>query len=355
MSERNISPSQLPFKLKPRHVIIAIIVVILIVVIASSFFVVDQTSEAVVLQFGRYERTVGPGLHFKLPFGIEQNHNVQTQRIKTMRFGYRQNSDRDYPDESIMLTGDLNIIDVQWNIQYRIEDPQAWLFNVLHSAPPELRNTYLTDAPSDLREKTIRDVSQSVINRMVGDRALLEVLGSARETIQFDGRQQMNRIYEQYGLGINVTQVQLGDIVPPAGRVQDAFEEVNAAEQDLSRFINEGRRRYNEEIPRARGQADRIIQEAQGYRARRVNEAEGDVARFSSVLEEYEQAPQVTRTRLYLEMVESVFQQREGTRLIDRNLENLLPLMNLDSPGSGLTTQNQQGSTQSQTQQQGGQ
>jgi membrane protease subunit HflK len=340
--------------LKPRHVVIAIVIVLIIIIVASSFFVVDQTSEAVVLQFGRYDRTVGPGLHFKLPFGLETNYNVQTQRIKTMRFGYRQNSDRDYPEESIMLTGDLNIIDVQWNIQYRITDPQAWLFNVLNSVPPELRNNYLSDAPPDLREKTIRDVSQSVINRMVGDRALLNVLGSARERIQFDGRQRMNEIYSQYGLGIDVTQVQLGDIVPPAGRVQEAFEDVNAAEQDLSRFINEGRRRYNEEIPRARGQADRIIQEAEGYAARRVNQAQGDAARFSAVLEEYEQAPQITRSRLYVEMVENVFQQREGVRLIDRSLENLLPLMNFDA-GSSPLSPGTSGQQQSQTQQQGGQ
>lgn len=337
MSERDVTPPQLPFSLKPRSIAIVLVVVLLIGVGASSFFVVDQTEQAVVLLLGRYNRTAGPGLHFKLPFGIEQNYNVPTQVIQNMSFGFRTaqpgvtsiRSDVDYPEESIMLTGDLNIVDVEWIIQYRIVDPQAWLFNV------------------EDQEKTIRDISQSVVNELVGDRAIVDVLGAERPAIETQGQENMNTILGSYGLGINVTAVRLQNIVPPAGRVQDAFEDVNRAVQDMNRLINEGREEYNQEIPRARGEAQQMIQVAEGYAAQRVNNAQGDVARFNSVLTEYQQAPATTRTRIYFEMVENVFGDEEGVQLIDRNLSNFIPLLNLEqNPGGQGALQQPQGGQQ---------
>jgi modulator of FtsH protease HflK len=319
MSERDVTPPRTPFNLSPRTLTVVVIVLVVVGILMSSFFVVDQTEEAVVLRLGRYNRTVGPGLQFKLPFNIERNFNVPTQVIQNMSFGFRVErpgqqtvfSDVDYPEESIMLTGDLNIIDVEWIIQYRITDPQAWLFNV------------------ENQEKTIRDISQSVINLLVGDRGIVDVIGNERPTIEFTGLEQMNGTFSSYGLGINVTQVRLQNIVPPAGRVQDAFEDVNRSVQDMNRLINEGREQYNSEIPRARGEAQQLIENAQGYAARRVNTATGDVARFNSVLTEYRADPGTTRTRLYYEMVEDVFESEEETELIDRNLQNFLPLLNL--------------------------
>lgn len=355
MSERDVSPSQLPFKITPRRVVTAIVVILLIVIAASSFFTVNQTEEAVVLRFGRYDRTVGPGLHFKLPFGIEKNRNVPTQVIQNMQFGFRENTNADFPEESIMLTGDLNIIDVEWIIQYRIDNPRSWLFNVEQFLPAGAQQARMGRGV-DQRRKTIRDISQSVINRLVGDRALLDVIGQARQNIQDQGRQQMNEIFQKYGLGIDVTQVRLRDIVPPAGRVQDAFEDVNRAVQDMNRLINEGREQYNKEIPKARGEADRIIQEAEGYAAQRVNEAQGDAARFNAVLAEYEQSEEVTRTRLYYESMEKVFENKEGLQIIDRSLENLLPLMNLGQGGGNLLGSQQSAQQAQQAQQsQGGQ
>lgn len=320
MSERDVTPPRTPFNLSPRTLTVVVIVLVVVGILMSSFFVVDQTEEAVVLRLGNYNRTVGPGLQFKLPFNIERNYNVPTQVIQNMSFGFRVErpgvntvfSDVDYPEESIMLTGDLNIIDVEWIIQYRIVDPRAWLFNVQN------------------QEKTIRDISQSVINLLVGDRGIVDVIGSERPNIEFLGLEQMNSILSSYGLGINVTQVRLQNIVPPAGRVQDAFEDVNRSVQDMNRLINEGREQYNSEIPRARGEAQQLIENAQGYAARRVNTATGDVARFNSVLTEYRADPGTTRTRLYYEMVEDVFQGTEETELIDRNLQNFLPLLNLE-------------------------
>jgi modulator of FtsH protease HflK len=211
-----------------------------------------------------------------------------------------------------MLTGDLNIISVEWIIQYRITDPKAWLFNV-----------------SD-KNKTIRDISQSVVNLLVGDRTILGVIGPERTAIQESAVQMMNNKFMEFGLGIRVTQVQLQNIVPPKG-VQDAFEDVNKAIQDMNRSVNEGKEAYNAEIPKARGQADQMKEVAQGYAAERVNKAKGDVARFNSVYAEYRKAPDVTRQRLYYEMVEDIFKGEKNVDLIDKRFTNFLPLKSLDS------------------------
>ena len=326
MSERDVSPqSGLPFTIKPRLIIIAVIVIVLIILITSSFFVVDQTEQGVVLLFGRFNRIAGPGLNFKMPFGIEKNYNVPTQVVQNLQFGFRTEragittaySRADYPEESIMLTGDLNIIDVEWTIQYLIVDPKAWLFNV------------------ENKEKTIRDISQSTINLLVGDRAILDVIGNERTAIEVEGQQLLNETLKSYDLGINVTTVKLRNIVPPRGEVQDAFEDVNKAIQDMNRLINEGKEQYNREIPKARGNAEKLVEEARGYAAERVNEARGDVARFISVLTEYSKNPEVTRARLYIEMIEDVFAIADGTDLIDRNLENFIPLKALQGSVQG--------------------
>ena len=318
MSEQNVTPMP-QFKMNPKLVIVVIIIIAALSLVMSSFYVVDQTEQAVVLQLGKFNRMAGPGLQFKLPFGIEKNYNVPTQQIQNMTFGFRTEqagintvySRGDYPEESIMLTGDLNIIDVEWVIQYRITDPKAWLFNVVY------------------RDQTIRDVSQSTINQLVGDRAILDVIGPERTNIMDQAKIRMNEILAKYDLGATVTTVQLKNIVPPAGNVQDAFEDVNKAIQDMERLINEGKEEYNKEIPKASGEADKMIQIAQGYATERVNKARGDVARFLSVRNEYVKNPAVTRTRLYLETIEEVFGSNEGTDLIDKNLDGFLPIKNL--------------------------
>ena len=327
MSERDATP-RFSFNLNGRALSIVLIVLILIGIATTSFFVVDQTEEAVVIRLGRYHRTAAPGLHFKLPFGIEQNFNVPTQIVQNMQFGFRVEqagintlfSNVDFPEESLMLTGDLNIVDVEWIIRYRINEPRQWLFNV--------------EDPN----KTIRDISQSVVNRLAGDRAITDVLGDERPNIEVLAQEQMNQIFRSYEIGVNITEVRLQNIVPPAGRVQDAFQDVNRAEQDMNRLINEGREEYNREIPRARGEAQQVVQVAQGYAAERVNRARGDAERFETVLEEYRNDPQTMRTRLYFEMVEDVFAGEDTTgetpELIDRNLSNFIPLLNLQREGT---------------------
>jgi membrane protease subunit HflK len=322
MSERDVTPG-LPRRLTPRALVIVVIVILALITAFSSFFVVDQKETAAVLLFGRFNRMAEPGLHFKLPFGIEKNYNVPTQVVLKAEFGFRMDrpgvasirSGQDFPDESIMLTGDLNIVDVEWIIQYRIVDPYKWLFKVQD------------------REKTIRDMSQSVINQLVGDRAIFDVIGSERANIEAQSQELMNGLFDKYDLGIRVTTVKLQNIVPPVGPVQAAFEDVNKAIQDRSRLINEGQEAYNQAIPKAKGEAEKLIQQAEGYATQRVNRAEGDVARFVSVLREYERNPGVTRTRLYYETFGEIFKDAQNVDLIDKNLQNFIPFKALPVPG----------------------
>jgi len=316
--------SRKTFRFSPSLLIIAFLALFALVLASTSFIIVDQTEDAVILRFGKYLTTVGPGLHYKMPFGIDKSFNVPTKTILTEQFGFRtlrgavnNEYQNNLTQESTMLTGDLNIVDVEWIIQYRITDARAWLFNV-HEA---------------VRNSTIRDVSQSVINSLVGDRAILDVIGPERPAIENNAIIMMNEKLKEFGIGVNVINVQLQNIVPPAG-VQSAFEDVNKAIQDMNRLINEGKEAYNSQIPKASGEAEKAVQEAQGYAAERVNRARGDVARFNSVYDEYRKAPEVTRKRLYLETVESLFSEEKGTNLVDKNLENFLPLKNLGTGGN---------------------
>ena len=325
MPERDVSPQKgnFNFNIKPKYIWTVLIVIIVAFSIMSGVYMVDQTEEAVVLTLGRYNRTTGPGLNYKLPLGLERVYKVPTKVIQTMQFGFRTDSagittiysQKDYSGESVMLTGDLNIVDVSWIIQYRIVDPHAWLFNVNN------------------KEKTIRDVSQSVINQLVGDRAILNVIGSERTNIEDAGMQMTQRIMDSYGMGIQITTVKLQNIVPPEGEVQDAFEDVNKAIQDMNRLINEGKEAYNREIPKATGEAKQIIQVAEGYATERVNKANGDTARFSAVLTEYEKNPSITRDRLYYEMIESVFGKGSAVDIVDKNLKNFVPFKSMNNTG----------------------
>jgi len=308
-------------KLSPRTIVFAVAGILLLVILGTSVFIVDQTERAVITRFGRFVGTRDPGLHFKLPFGIERNYTVNVTSVNTEEFGFRTMRGGNFPAytsqaaESIMLTGDLNIVDVEWIIQYRVVDPRAWVFNVRE------------------RRETIRDVSRSVINMLVGDRAIMDIMGVERSAIESEAQIIMNDTFNLYSLGINVIAVRLQNVTPPTGErdfpVLQAFEDVNRAMQDRERLINEGQQVYNEAIPRARGEAERVVQVAQGYATERVNMARGDVARFSSVLVEYRRAPEVTTQRLYYEMIEEVFRDEDGMVIIDRNLQNFLPLLNM--------------------------
>jgi membrane protease subunit HflK len=319
-----------PAWFSPSIILLVIAIIFALMLGSTSFVVVDQTEDAVVTRFGKYETTFGPGLHFKAPFGIDQSWKIPTKTIQTEQFGFRtvkggvqSTYENNLTKESTMLTGDLNIVDVEWIIQYRIDDPKAWLFNV----------------HEDVRATTIRDISQSVINSLVGDRSLLDVIGPERTSIETNALTMMNDKLDEFVLGVTITAVQLQNIVPPAG-VQSAFEDVNKAIQDMNRLINEGKEAYNTEIPKASGDAEKMILEASGYATERVNEAKGDVARFNSVYAEYRKAPEVTRKRLYLETIENMFSTDSGTTLVDKKLDNFLPMTNITRGASATKGEN---------------
>jgi membrane protease subunit HflK len=321
---QNVTPFKAGKWLNPLSLGLVIGGIIFIALLGTSVYIVDQTEEAVVTRFGRYHATRGPGLQFKLPFGIDRQYTVNVKTVQTEQFGFRTlktgitSTYSNQTSESTMLTGDLNIVEVEWIIQYRIVDPRAWVFNVME------------------RTRTIQDVSRSAINMLVGDRTIMDIMGPERSAIESAGTEFMNETFRGYGLGIDVIAVKLQNIDPPAG-VQEAFDDVNKAEQDMNRLINEGQQVYNAEIPKARGERERIVQEAQGYKTERINRANGDVARFNAVYDEYRRAPEVTRQRLYYEMIEEVFKEKDGTVILDRSFDNFLPLRNLGSgnPGSG--------------------
>jgi membrane protease subunit HflK len=181
-------PARKVNNISPKLVIWIIVAIVLVMLVLSSFFVVDQTEQAVVLRLGKYNRTVGPGLQTKIPLGIEASYNVPTQVVQTMTFGYRTTTNAspffgntDYTNESLMLTGDLNIIDVQWIVQYKIEDPVKWMFNV------------------ESRETTIRDISQSVMNKLVGDLPILAVMTSQRTRIEVEAQDNMQKLFDTFG------------------------------------------------------------------------------------------------------------------------------------------------------------
>ena len=301
--------------------LVAIAVGALSVILAFfSVTVIATTDNGIVTRFGKYNRTLQPGLQLVIPL-VERVYHIPVTTVQKEEFGFRTTmaSDRsqyrnNILSESSMLTGDLNIADVEWIIQYRIVEPRQWLFGVLE------------------RKQTIRDISRSVINTLVGDRAILEIMSSERSAIETIALNAMNENFKQLGLGISVNAVKLQNIVPPAG-VQDAFEDVNKAIQDMNRFINEGKEAYNSEIPKAQGEADRQLQIAEGYAAERVNRAKGDVARFNSVYEEYRRSPKVTRDRLYLETMEDIFGAETKPVLIDGKLDNVLPIKTLENSG----------------------
>lgn len=287
-------------------------------ILPNSIRIIRTTDNGVVLRWGRYSSTLTPGLHFVIPF-VDKVYNVPVTIVQKEEFGFRTSSlgersswNNELLLESSMLTGDLNIINVEWVVQYKIVDPKAWLFNVHEKE----------------RQNTVRDVARAIINSLVGDRAILDIMGEERNNIQAFAKDLMNEKYAGLGLGISVSSVQLQNVVPPHD-VQEAFEDVNIAIQDMNRLINEGKEAYNREIPKTKGEADKLLQQAQGYASERINMAEGDVARFNLVYEEYQKSPLVTKRRLYLETLGEVFENSEKLTIVDKNLKNFLPFKDI--------------------------
>jgi membrane protease subunit HflK len=304
------------------------IVPILLIVAAgawSSYYIVQPEEEAVVKRFGRVVALKQPGLHFKLPFGIDTAQMVPTARVLKQEFGFRTQSvegrttyrkDQAHRDESLMLTGDLKVIDVEWVVQYRVSDPDKFLHQFRQP------------------EQTLRDVSEAVMRRIVGNSLGSDVLTEKRVQVAATSKTELQKVMDYFDLGIQISTIELQDVTPPEP-VKPAFNEVNQAEQERERFINEAEKRRNQVIPRAEGQAEQTIAEAEGYAAKRVNAAKGEAARFTSIYEAYRDAPDVTRQRMYLEMIDDVLPNAGKIYIMDENQTAPLPLLNL---GNGKTS-----------------
>jgi len=320
--QKNQQPGGDPQKQMLKIINLTIVLSLLIWGVGTCFYQVKTDSVGVTTRFGKYTRTTQPGLHLKMPFGIENVVIVPVTYIfkdefgfKTVRPGVRtefSTSSRN-AEESTMLTGDLNVANVEWVVQYRVKDPVHYAFNV--------RN---------LRD-TIRNVSESVMRLVIGDYSANAVLTSGRDEIKEEHKQLLQEILDKYEAGIKIERVLLQDVTPPPP-VRPSFNEVNEARQERERMINQAWEEFNRVIPKAKGEAEKKIRKAEGYYQYRVNAALGDASRFISNWEAYKMAKEVTRKRIYLETMNEVLPSIEQKIIIDRDIKSLLPLLNLSSP-----------------------
>lgn len=310
------------FPMRPSGIAGLAVAVLLLAASFTSFYSVGTDEKVVILFLGKFVRTTGPGLHMKLPFGIERAIPVKVERIFKEEFGFRttrpgirtQYSAEDFLEESLMLTGDLNALVVNWIVQFRVLDPAKLLFG--------LRDPVTT----------IRVISEAVMRELVGDYSVDEVLTTKRAEINVEAKRILQEILDSYQSGVRIETVNLQDVTPPP-KVRSAFNEVNQAKQEKERVINESLQQYNKIIPQAEGGAQKVILEAEGYAVDRVNRARGDAGRFHAVLDEYRKSPEVTRRRLYLESMERVMHRARDKYVIDESQKGILPLLDLRKSG----------------------
>ncbi len=301
-----------------KRVIPALIIILVLIFLATGLYTIDPEEVGVIQRFGKYTSTTTPGLHFKIPFGVDNLSKVKVTNVYKEEFGFRtvqpgiksRYSSRDFSSESLMLTGDLNIADLEWIVQYRVKDPVKYLFNV--------RNM----------EKTIRDGSEATIREIVGDRSVDEVIVLSRKEINDLAQIKLQSLLDGYQTGVEIVTINLQNVNPP-DKVKPAFDNVNSSKQEKERIVNEAWEQYNKVIPEARGKAKQTIQEAEGYAVNRVNRAQGEADRFNQIYQEYKLSKSVTRKRLYLETMEEIIPTIDKLFIIDDKLEGLLPLLNL--------------------------
>ncbi|MDP9190127.1 MAG: FtsH protease activity modulator HflK [Acidobacteriota bacterium] len=314
---RKFRPPQVPAQMVLR---IALIVVV-VAFFSTTWFTIEPEEAGLVLRFGRFVRQVPSGLHLKLPFPIERVVKVPVERQLKEEFGFRTQSTtgarttysaEDLSAESLMLTGDLNVAIVEWTAQFRVRDPYKFLFKV--------RNV----------QKTFRDMNETVMREVVGDRSVNEVLTVGRQEIAAEVEQRLQALCDQYENGIKVEQIVLQDVNPP-DPVKPSFNEVNQAQQEREKLINQARADYNQIIPRSRGQALQTLEQAQGFATDRVNRARGDAELFTQVHAAYQRAPEVTRRRMYLETMGEIYPKVKRKVVLDENLKGILPLLPLQN------------------------
>jgi membrane protease subunit HflK len=307
-------------KIPAKAVQIGLVAVVIIIILASGMYTISPDEMGVIQRFGKFVRLTNPGLHFKLPFGIEALTKVPVQQQLKQEFGFRTTRPgihsefavpADAAKEAVMLTGDLNVLNVEWIVQYKIKDAYKFLFKMRES------------------QATFRDMNEAVVRRVIGDNSVDEVLTTGRDRLAHEAREELQKLCNTYEIGIEVLQLIFQDINPPE-QVKPSFNEVNESLQERERKINEAWAEYNNEIPKATGVAEQAIRSAEGYATERVNNAKGDASRFTSVYQEYARAPLVTRKRLYLETMNEVMQKIGKKIIMDGQQKNLLPFLNLN-------------------------
>lgn len=315
-------------KLNPKKGMASLLVIILAIVVvigaASSVYKVDTEETGVVLRFGKFTKFTNPGLQFKMPFGVDQVYLVPTGRVLKEEFGFRTVTPgvrstfttRGLEEESLTLTGDLNVSDIEWIVQFQVSDPFKYIFRIKDPMG------------------TIRDISEAMVRKIVGNATVTQVLTTERAVLADQIEQSLQNILDQYDIGVRIVTVNFQDVNPPDA-VKDAFNEVNESEQQKESLIFKAREQFNREVPRARGEAKRIVQEAQGYAVERINKALGETNRFSALLIEYQKAPEVTRKRIHIETMEEVLPNLDEIYIMDKKIGGLLPLLPLRATTGG--------------------
>lgn len=310
------------FKFNPQKGILPLLVVIAVIAViiggSSSMYKVDTEETGVVLRFGKFAKFSDPGLHFKIPFGVEQVYLVPTGRVLKEEFGYRTVTPgiktvfnkRGLEEESLTLTGDLNVSDVEWIVQFQVSDPFKYIFKIKDPVG------------------TVRDIAEAMVRKIIGNADVTQVLTTDRAALANQIQESLQATLKQYDIGVRIVTVKFQDVNPPEA-VKDAFNEVNEAEQQKESLIFQAREQYNREVPKARGEAKRALQEAQGYAVERINKARGETNRFIALLTEYKKAPIVTRRRIHIETMEDVLPNLDETYIMDDKNGGLLPLLPL--------------------------
>lgn len=318
--QREMDKFKEEFKKKQSLIWIGILGIVVFIGASTSFYTVEPEEEAVVLRFGKYlGEPKQPGLHFKWPFGMDRVYKLPTKKVSQEEFGFRTKNVNSYgrttysgsgfDRESLMLTGDLNVADVEWVVHYQISDPYNFLFK--------------TSSPI----MNIRDISESIMRRVVGDRTVTEVLTTGRKEIALEAQKLIQKVLNKYKTGIRIMTVKLQDVNPPDS-VKPSFNEVNEAKQEQEKVINQAEKSYNQIIPEAKGKAEKLVTEAEGFATALINRSKGDAEKFAVVLKEYKRAPKITRKRMYLEAMESLFGSMENITIVDPKIKGLLPVFN---------------------------
>lgn len=293
------------------------LILVLIFAVWSSVYRVELEEEGVLLTLGEYTGLAQSGIHLKWPAPIQTVIKIPTKRELEMEFGQRGQSESkrrvnrsEIEEESLMLTGDLNVAVVPWKTQYRIAEPDKFLFKVKDPIG------------------TFRDMNEAVMREVIGDRSVNEVLTTGRQEIATKMEEKLQKMCDQYENGIKINRILLQKVLPPK-QVQNAFNEVNTAEQEKEKMINQALGDYNRIIPRARGEAEQTVQQAEGYAMDRVNRAKGDASLYSDLLKSYKKAPEVTKNRIYLETMAEVYPNLKQKIILDKDLEGIIPLLPL--------------------------